>query len=84
MRSAMFSTLTPLALAGCLVLLTGCDEYHPTDEAQRSTQPPPASPGLEGRQSTLGKAKDAGERTRDRMQDYHERVLEEADNMNQP
>lgn len=60
---------------------SGCEE--------EGGPPPPAAPdapssddstssGLQ-RQSTLGKAYDAGERTRDRIQDYNRAVEDEID-----
>jgi hypothetical protein len=68
---------------GVLLTVGGCDQYHPPED-QPAQQPPPAAPGAEGRTTTLGKAKDAAERTVDRADDYHDRVLEEAENLNRP
>jgi len=75
-----------LSLTGVL-LLAGCDEYHAIEDDRPA--PPtqadrPAPPGAEERRSTLGRAMDAGERTRDRADDYHQRVEEEAENIGQP
>lgn len=83
-RNACLDISSTLAVVGALAI-GGCDEYHPPDDGQPAAQQPqPGPPGSQGRSSTLGKAKDAGERTRDRMEDYHQRVLEEAEDLSQP
>jgi hypothetical protein len=76
-----FSTITLAAAVAISVLsLTACYEYHGEQEA---AEPPPAAqtgpPGGAGRSSALGGAMDAGERTRDRMDAYQQRLLEEAE-----
>lgn len=85
MRLNALSTIVSMLTVGSVLAIGGCDEYHAPDDAQPAAQQPqPGPPGTEGRSSTLGKAKDAGERTRDRMEDYHQRVLDEAEKLNQP
>jgi len=77
--------MTAMGLLALLFATAGCDEYHesePTPAAQQA--PPPAAPGADQRKSTLGKAMDAGERTRDRVGDYQQKLLEEAENVDQP
>jgi hypothetical protein len=84
MRQKLIPTLTSALAIGGLLLIGGCDEYHPPAQEPAAQQPPPAPFGAEGRTSTLGKAKDAAERTRDRMDDYHDRVLGELENQDLP
>lgn len=88
--NVMLTSASLLAISG-LLLTGGCDQYHPVDDAEPAAQRQPGAPGAqsgapgaEGRASALGKAKDAGERTRDRMDDYQQRVLDEADKLGEP
>lgn len=51
------------------------------EEDAPSAQPETTEPALQGRKSTLGKAVDAAERTRDRAAEYNEAVEREADDL---
>jgi hypothetical protein len=54
-----------------------CTVEEDAPPAQQET----AEPALQGRKSTLGKAVDAAERTRERAAEYNEAIEREADDL---